>query len=187
MNSGVKFCLGTLVVLTATQPSYAGDRGFINDPAIRGGVSVGQMALKDSGFDSHATGWDLFVGYEFNKYLAVEVGRLDGGAPSEDLGGGASIKVDNYAWHASALGSLPVAGDAASFFARLGMLNWHATAKGSVSGITVASASDSGNDVYYGGGVAINVDSGQLRLEYDRSKIDDLDASYVSLGIVWRF
>lgn len=154
-----------LLLLIAAQNSLA--EGAI-DPHIRAGIGVGQLRIDDSGFDEHSTGWNLFVGFELNRYIAVEAGRIEG----NDIGG-----IENFSWHGSAVGSLPV-GDSVAVYARAGLLNWHAT---------IGTFKDDDIDPFYGLGIGLNIDNGLLRLEYNRSKILDLDASYVSLSAVWRF
>jgi hypothetical protein len=172
-------CLG---LLAAAQANAA---GFFENMAIRGGLGVGYLNLNGNGFDGHAAGWNLFTGFEFNRYLAVEAGYLNGGTPNQDING-INDEIKNYSWHGSVIGSYPVR-DEVSFYARGGLLNWHATERFR-SGSTVTNTfSDSGTDPMVGLGIAINVDGGLLRLEYDRSKIDEVTTTYISISGVWRF
>jgi len=181
----ILMCLG---LLAAAQANAA---GFFENMAVRGGIGAGQLNLNGNGFDGHSAGWNIFTGFEFNRYLAVEIGRLEGGGPSQDilltpttLG---TDEIHNFSWHGSVLGSWPI-NDAVSVYGRAGMLSWHATEQIRSGGITVASGPPStGNDVLLGGGLAVNVDSGLFRLEYDRTKILDVDTTYISVSFVWRF
>jgi hypothetical protein len=156
-------------------------------------------------FNEHGTAWNLFVGFELNRYLAFEAGRLDGGTPTRttnvlvqttptELFNVYDDRIKNYGWHGAAIGSWPIT-DEVSIYARGGLLNWHSTLELKLNGADYYSADASGTDPFYGLGLAINVDSGLLRLEYDRAKekiqngsvLSNLDVTFWSLGFVWKF
>jgi Outer membrane protein beta-barrel domain len=190
------FCLGFLL-LGAQFGAQANAAGFFDDPRIRAGVAGGQLTVDDStGYDGIATGWNFYTGFEFNRYLAVELGFLNGGTAIDDyyddtLVPGSilyvSEEVESTSIHASVIGSWPI-NDDVSVYGRLGIQSWESTLRAEINGATVfGPQDDSGADPFYGLGVALNVDSGQLRLEYDMTKINDFNVGYVSLGVVWRF
>jgi opacity protein-like surface antigen len=184
-----------LGLMIAAQSNAA---GFLENQAIRGGASVGRLSLDDENisFKEHSTSWDVFVGYEFNRYLAVEAGRLNGGTPTQTIenGGVFDNEVENSSWHASAIGSWPF-NDIASVYVRGGISSWHSKLNLSLNNVVYSSASDSGTAPVYGFGFGINIDSGQVRVEYDLSQIkipngavtETMDLSQWSLGIIWRF
>lgn len=184
--------LGVLL-LTSAQSSFAD--GFF-DPHIRAGVSIGQMTLTDSGVDGHDMAWNVIVGFEVNRFIAIEGGYLTRNKPNEDwevlvalpdVYDYYSYEVPNKGWTASAIGTWPI-NETVSVYGRGGLLGWDASERLFVNGALVAqNASDDGVDPFYGVGVGINVDNGLVRLEYSRSKILDFDATYISLAAVWRF
>jgi len=80
-------CLGLLVAVQANA-----EDGFFSKVSLLGGVSVGQLSLdRDSfasptglqGFEATATAWTPAIGLEFNRYLSAELGRFNGGSPSQ--------------------------------------------------------------------------------------------------------
>jgi OOP family OmpA-OmpF porin len=158
---------------------------FFESNTARLGVAGGKQSLSDNSFKADSAAWNFFLGYEFNRYFAVEGGRIEGGSPNQYVLG-TTDELKNYSWHVSAVGSWPFHDDV-SVFARVGALSWHATETIKQGSTIQATASGTGNEPLYGAGVAINIDSGMLRFEYDRSKIAGLDMSYVSASIVWRF
>jgi hypothetical protein len=183
-------CLGFLLL-----GAQANAGGFFDDPRIRAGVAGGQLTVSDStGYDGIATGWNFYTGFEFNRYVAVEIGFLNGGTAIDDYYYDSSPttityesdEVESTSVHASVLGSWPI-NDSVSVFGRLGLQSWESTMRVELDGVTAWTQDDSGQDPFYGLGVALNVDSGQLRLEYDMTKINDFNVAYISLGVVWRF
>lgn len=203
--------------------------GFFEKPAILGGGGLSQLSLTDEhypspsgqkifdGFDSRTAAWNLFVGFEFNRYLAVEVGRQTAGNASQQKVltsaetlttltiGDETFDLKTAAWHGSVIGSWPV-NDYVSFFGRAGMTRWNSTLKWTRPADRVfdkttggeivtfpkpptltAAGDNNGNDPYYGGGVSINIDSGLIRLEYDLTKINGFDARTIGLSVIWRF
>jgi outer membrane immunogenic protein len=68
-------------------------------------------------------------------------------------------------------------------FAKAGFIDWSADA--SLNGARVAS--DSGTDPAYGIGVRFSLFSAEVRGEYEYFDVDDVDASLMSVGIVWTF
>lgn len=179
--------------------------GFF-DPHIRANVGIGQMTYRDYGFDNFgqqtlnykAMAFDFSGGLELNRYLAAEAGlRFARDANetyfSETLTSNFvdNLKASNLI-HLSAVGSLPL-GDIFSLYGRLGLLNWKL--KGEIiqedlvngGSAVVLQSEDDGTDLFYGAGVAINVDTGLLRLEYQVAKLGDIKTAFLSLGVVWRF
>lgn len=179
--------LGLLLLITA-QSSLA--QGFF-DPHVRAGIGGGQLQFEEDGFDAHSTAWSIFAGFELNRYIAAEAGYFKGNSPQDDYldevaGIYEFLDVPNYGWHATAIGSWPI-GESAVVYARAGAALWKAEGRYYINGVLIDSFEDDGVDPIYGLGVGLNIDNGLLRLEYTRTQILDLDASYVSLSAVWRF
>ena len=117
-------------------------------------------------------------------------------------------KFKNDGWVISGLGAYPL-NEIVSVYGRAGIYRWKTqtrvtrvddfvdaaayTATPSVIVVTSttytnwASASITGNDPYLGLGVGLNIDSGQIRLEYVMTKVDDTDLRFISLAAIWRF
>lgn len=212
-------CLG----LVAAQASAAEDSFF--NPAIVGGVSVGQLTLDNSayqsptglqGFSANGTAWTAFVGFELNKYFSAEVGRFNGGTPSQMTLISSTATLDVYdisdvknnGWVASALAAYPIT-ELFSVYGRAGMYRWSSSIKVTrqddffvLSGTPPAAvvrvydgstflrtqtSTITGNDVILGLGIGLNVDSGQIRLEYSKTEVNNFDARFISLIASWRF
>jgi OOP family OmpA-OmpF porin len=150
------------------------------------GAGAGESTLESGGFDDSATSWKVFGGYQFHDSFAAEVGYLDSGEAKETVGiESLSISTDGIT--ASLVGMLPI-GETFSVHARLGMFFWDAEATFDDGVGGVFTASQSGEDPYYGvgGGMALGENAG-LRLEYEIADIDDVDVSMISLSVLFRF
>jgi OOP family OmpA-OmpF porin len=153
----------------------------------RFGVSVGRETLKadDYGLDAHSTAWEVFGGYEFNKYLAIEAGYIDGTTAKQSIPGGA-LEIDASGYYGSVVGSLPFA-EVFSVYGRAGYLHWKADEYAHADGGT-ANGSVNGDDPIFGVGIAYEGEGNALlRLEYRIADLDDTDLSLISVGIAWRF
>jgi len=165
-----------MTVMAATAAHAEVDSGS----AFRVGLGLDKVTLEDHdvGYDDDTTGFEVFGGWELNRYLAAEAGYLDGGKTRDD-----NVLLESKAFYASVIGSLWL-NDYASLFARGGVLRWDVDARNTLSGLT---ASNDGNDLYYGVGVAALLDGALLRLEYRQAEIDDFDLKLLSVNVAWRF
>lgn len=154
---------------------------------FRVGVGLGRATVEadDIALEDNTTAFEGFLGWEFNRWLAVEVGYIDGGKAKDTIFG-AVIEADTSAWAASVVGSLPI-GDSFSVFARAGGLHWKADEEARINGTPVARTNVNGDDVFYGAGIAGLVDNALLRLEYRFADLDDTNLKLWSAAIVWRF
>lgn len=205
MNKSV--LLLTLSAALGIASAHAADTGFYV------GGSVGQSKISDwdgSAFDAAFasagatsttstddtdTGWKLFAGYRFMKYLAVEAAYTDFGeatahsvitAPSA---GTVDVTAEVTSWTISALGILPL-GDNFSLFARAGANFWDAdlSATGTGSGSTAVSTSDDGTDWVWGVGAAYSFTPNLgVRAEWERYDLDGSDIELLSVGLSWNF
>ena len=152
----------------AISPAMADDAGFYV------GAGVGEFGLEIDGFDDSDTAFKVFGGYQFIKYLGVELEYIDGGT-AEDFG----LKVDVSGFNLSLMGILPV-GERFDLFAKLGMIAWDADAPGI--------GSDSGEDLSWGIGAGYAfTDNLGARLEYQGFEIEDADGDMISIGMCWKF
>jgi len=150
------------------------------------GAGVGESDFDIPGFNDSATGYKVFGGYQFNDNFAAEVGYLDSG-DAKETAGAASLEVDATGVTASIVGSLPL-GDMFSVYGRLGAIFWDAEVEFDDGAGTITEASDSGEDLYYGVGGAMNLGaSAALRLEYEVADISDLEVSMISLSVLYKF
>lgn len=149
------------------------------------GAGGGQSEFDIGGFDDSATGWKFFGGYQFHDSFAVEIGYLDTGE-AEDSFAGETLTVSADGATASLVGMLPI-GEQFSLHARLGMFFWDVEAKFD-DGFTTFTASDSGEDLYYGVGAGMKLgETAGLRLEYEIADVEDTDVSMISLSVLFRF
>ncbi len=170
---------GLLLVLSASAQA---------ETAWRFGISGARVNVEvDDALDDNATGWSVFAGFEFNKFVAVEAGYLDAGEVKEEVLPGGVVAADNSALFGSVLGSLPLGDSPASVFARAGVLSWKSDQEGRVEGDVVISGEADGTDPYFGAGVAATIDGALLRAEYAVAELDDSDITMIGLSIVWRF
>jgi opacity protein-like surface antigen len=153
----------------AVSPAMAQDSGFYV------GAGIGDFGIEDNGFDGSDTGFKVFGGYRFIKYLAAEVEYLDGGTVED---GGLEIDVSGF--NLSGVGILPV-GEKFSLFAKLGMIFWDADSNGF--------GDDSGEDFSWGIGAGYSfTEQFGMQLEYQGFEIEDADTvDMISLGASWKF
>lgn len=164
----------------------AEDGGFIDDPAIRFGISVGRSTIEADAIDleGDSTAWSVFGGYEFNRYFALEGGYIDGGQ-ADDTIANAYVTADSKAWQASAVGSWPM-GSIFSVYGRAGALSWETAERARIDNAEIRLKVD-GTDPYFGVGAAALVEGALLRLEYSHANLEESDLSMLSLQLVWRF
>jgi OOP family OmpA-OmpF porin len=152
----------------AITPAMAQDSGFYV------GAGIGDFGVDVDGFSGSDTGFKVFGGYQFMKYLGVELEYLDGGTV-EDFG----TEIDVSGFNLSGMGILPV-GEKFNLFAKLGMIFWDADVSGG--------GSDSGEDFSWGIGAGYSfTDQFGMRLEYQGFEIEDADGDMISLGASWKF
>lgn len=179
--------LGTLGLLSAAPAFSAGADGFMSESAWRFGIGGGRLTIEADDLDlkGSATAWEVFGGFEFNRYLAIEAGYIDGGKAKDNVGD-IVIEADTRALYASVLGSLPV-GDVVSLYARAGVMDWKSDQEARSDGDVLLAVDVDGTDPFFGAGIAALIEGALLRLEYRIADLDDTDLTAVSLAIAWRF
>lgn len=150
--------------------------------------------------DETDTAWKLFGGYNFNQYLAVEVGYANLGAPKYNYNGAGmsgQMKVEQSSAFAAAKATLPV-GSQFNVFGKLGATNNHSK---SVWTSTIADGSDSDNHVraLFGVGAEfLPLKNVGIRVEYENygrfgREVDNnrtggrTDVTMWSVGAVFKF
>jgi hypothetical protein len=168
MRSIKLVCLAALALL-------AFPAGAVDATGVYVGAGVGSSDLAVDGFSGNDFAYKVFAGFDFNPYIGVEGGYLNGGSPSDR---GFDIEVDG--WDLAVLGKWPVS-DQFEIFARLGYVWWDAEADGF--------GSDSGEDLMYGLGVGFDFnDQFGVRGEWERMDIEDTDrADLWTVSLLFRF
>ncbi len=206
MNKQLLFlALSGVLAVTSAQ---AADTGFYI------GGSAGQAELNDfsgadldaelatlgitssSSTDDSDTGWKLFAGYKFMKYLAVEGAYTNLGEGTAHsiitapVLGTVDTTLEVEAWTVSALGILPL-GDKFSLFGRLGVNFWNADVSAVATGggtAAVAAGDDDGTDMVYGAGASYSFTPNlSVRGEWERYDLDDGEVDLWSAGVSWSF
>lgn len=146
------------------------------------GVGAGQIKITDSefGYSATDTGLKGFVGYRFNRSVALEAAYIDGGEPDGIAVSGAT---------AAFLGSLPIGGNAA-LYAKAGALHWQAEG---VYAIRIGNIlryfpySETGTDFMWGAGLQANAGRFGFRAEYERSEVNAVKYELISGSLFFMF
>lgn len=166
------FAFQTLLGLTLAMPAHAG--AYL-------GAGVGISDYNDSLWSVedgvNETGWTVFAGYQFNRYLALETAWVDLGTVNA---GNASLETKGLS--VQGIGSIPV-GPAFSLFGKVGTFTWDQDAR-----IGTARDSNSGTDLAWGYGFAARFFENRLglRVGWERYESDN-DADFISLGASYHY
>lgn len=186
--------LAGALALGFSQISAAQDTGWYV------GATVGQSQVQDLCDDFSGPGvscddkdpaWRILGGYQFTRFLAVELGYHDlGKIQASGPGGTASRKAN--AWEILGVGSLPLG--PVSIYGKLGA--YRGETKGVANTVLLSGdVTETNTDVTYGAGVRFDLTRNiGLRGEWQRypSTGDDdttgkADIDVLSLGLLWRF
>lgn len=206
--------LGAALVFafSATPVAFAADKGFY------GIVELGQSEVDISApagvsVDNKDTSYSLGAGYRFNDYVSVEGGYLDLGEVSAS--GSGTLSGTYYGTPFTATGTFSAQSDAKGWFlgpkftlplskqmdlyGKVGYYFWDsdttATFTGSVTfgGVTYsgggsAKVTDSGDDPYYGLGLAYRfTDRIGIQAGFTRYSVQDTDVDNLALGLTFKF
>lgn len=176
----VKWVVGGLLAsLCAVATARADDSGFYV------GASIGEASQHAEGFDGSDTSFKLFGGYEFNPYLALEGGYVDGGEQS-DSDGSLKFSVKSDGFFVAGLAKLPL-GKYFTPYLKVGYVIYDSTTTIS-SGTASISDSESDEDLLYGVGLEFKLgEHFRLRTEYEQVDVSDADFDIVSLTAAYRF
>jgi OmpA-OmpF porin, OOP family len=167
------------------------------------GIGLGQSTVENDedgiDFDEDDTGFKLFGGYQFNKFIAVELAYINGGEPNDSFTV-AGIDVENEVEltqvNAAAVGTLPF-NEYFGAMGRLGLSYVDAEFKQTASGFgTTVDVDDNTTEISYGVGIWFTpARNFLLRLEYEMTSAElfdddideDTDISLISVSAMYRF
>lgn len=123
------------------------------------------------------TSWKGIVGMQVNQYLAIEGQYIDFRTAEQ---GAARIDIDG--WTAGAVLSMPVH-ERVAIYGKAGALFWDADGR-----FGPIRTSDDGTDFTYGAGVRLGLMPAlDLRIEYERFEMNDVDVDLASANVVFNF
>lgn len=127
--------------------------------------------------EDERTSWKGIVGMQVNPYLAIEGQYIDFRTAQQ---GPARIDIDG--WTAGAVLSAPLH-ERLSIYGKAGALFWDADGR-----FGPIRSSDDGTDFTYGAGVRVGLMPAlDLRIEYERFEMNDVDVDLASANLVFRF
>lgn len=132
----------------------------------------------DDEFEDEREAYKGFVGAMLTRHVGIEASYIDFAEASDN---GFDADADGVA--IAALGQLPL-GQAASLYAKGGLLSWDIDVQGPLG----TSADDDGEDPFYGFGARLGLAGALgLRLEYERFELDNTDVDLASANLEFRF
>jgi OOP family OmpA-OmpF porin len=177
---------GLLAAAHASAQAFVG--GSIGQSDIDSDITAGLITSGST--DGKDTAFKVFGGYMFNRHFGVEGAYVNLGEVSYsgdffgDLVTGGKVEVSGF--NVAALGSYPIS-EQFSVFGKIGLFIWEAEASDVTGGVPF-SAKDDGTDISFGLGVGYDFTRNLgVRGEWERFKLDEVDADLLSIGIVWRF
>lgn len=181
MNRSSIFIAVTLT-LSISHHALAG-----SDTGLYIGGAIGNAEVDFNSFDNivddNDTAYKVFGGYNFGLLPTVNFGVEASYADFGSLEGellGAPARFDNTALQAHLVAGLDLG--PVGVFAKAGVSHW--TTRFQSIGF---SDENSGSDPAYGIGAKLQVESFQLRAEYEQIKLDDADLDFYSIGASYTF
>ncbi|MBF7052551.1 porin family protein [Halomonas sp. KAO] len=159
--------------------SLENDRDEVAD-FVEGGV-------EDFDIDDDDNVTKFFVGYDLNRYLAVEGFYSDLGEVRLKGNDAVNAELESQAYGASLVGKLPLT-DWFTLFGKAGLAHWETQTNGNLGNFQQELSDQDGTDPVYGVGAQFQLDPMLLRAEYERYDFDSdytVDAFTASVG--WRF
>jgi OOP family OmpA-OmpF porin len=153
------------------------------------GVAAGQATTKDDvgnvEFNDDTTGWKVFAGFRFLKFVGVEASYVDLGSPS-DSAPGVTWDADTKAYDAFAVGVLPVG--PVEIFGKWGVVALDTNINVD-AGFGNIESSSTDTDMAWGAGAAFLIGGHiGIRVEYEKFEASDIDNLYMySAGVDFRF
>jgi OmpA-OmpF porin, OOP family len=182
---------GLLAVTQASAQAFVGGsfgKSDIDDSIAFDGPN--EPLITSGTVDGKDTAFKVFGGYMFNRHFGVEGAYVNLGEASYsgDFFGlpvtGGKVEVSGF--NVAALGSYPIT-EQFSVFGKIGLFIWESEASDTTGGLPFSNQAD-GTDISFGLGVGYSFTRNLgLRAEWERFKLDDVDADLISLGVVWRF
>jgi OmpA-OmpF porin, OOP family len=146
-----------------------------------GGTTTGAFApLPLFSCEDTDTGWKVFGGYQFNRYISVEATYINWGKVSATFGasGQRELTAKQQSWGAAALGSLPL-GESFALLAKLGTLV-------TKQNVDVQNEPGAETEIHYGLGARYRfVENGAVRVEWEATS--ELKLQMISASLEVRF
>ncbi len=140
------------------------------------GAGAGQSMIDEDFADDEDTAFQVFAGYQFNRYFGAEAAYTDFGKV-DVTGNVGELEADS--WSLVAVGTVPFT-DRFSGYAKAGFHDWDAELDVPAVGL----ADDNGTDPTYGLGLQYRfTDNLSLRGEYSRFEMDDVDVDLAQLQL----
>ena len=158
------------------------------------GAGIGQSRLEvDCGTvacDKSDTGWKLFGGYNFNKWLGAEVGYYDLGTPYKEYLPPIEGQIDVTAF--AAFATFRAEENDWWVAAKLGIANVKAESRVIGGTLSIPIEDKSKTDLAWGVGIGYNVARNyRVQVEYERFKAEALgfeeEGGFTSVSFVYRF
>lgn len=141
------------------------------------GAGYGAYQFEENSVDSSDSHWKAYVGTMFNTAAGIELAYVDFSRATDQ---GSSFDADGYT--AGLVLNFPMTENFA-IYAKGGLFFWDA--ESSFAGI---GASDDGDDPFYGAGLQFKLnDVLDLRLEYERYEIIDIDIDSATAALQFSF
>ena len=173
------------VVLTSLLASAAAMAADAYLGASAGRSEYEQRFADGVRFDADDTGWKIFGGATFFRYLGVEGGYVEFGTFDETVGD-TTLDAEVKAWDAFGMGILPLL-PKFSVWAKAGLVVWDLDGAVTVGDITNPSSS-SGTDFAYGLGLSYRFKRVVIRAEWEVFEVADLQTLNLgSVGLEFRF
>jgi OOP family OmpA-OmpF porin len=145
------------------------------------GASIGKVDYNDSLWsiedDANDTGWKLFSGYQFNRYLGLEAAYIDMGKVNYQ-----NASIETRGFTVDGIGSIPI-GPVFAIFGKFGIFRWDQDIN-----FSDQDRDDTGTDITWGYGFGAYFFNKQVgvRIEWERYESDN-DADYISLSSSYHF
>ena len=182
MTKWLRSAMGGCAIFLLVPLANAAETGFY----VGGGIGSAGIEFDDpvlpEDFDESDFGWKVFGGFNFDLAfdLGVEVGYVDLGEPAANIGA-VSVELDPTGFDVFGVAGFDLG--PVNVFGKLGYIFWDADID-----VGTIDFSDDGNDLAYGVGVRIGLDSLEIRGEYESFDISDIDTvDMLSASIVYYF
>jgi len=191
-----------VILVAASIPASASDTGFYLGAGLGRSSIDFEKFYPEIGHDFDNTGsgyqtqdnsgYKVFGGYRFLKFLAVEAGYTNLGSPQawetvvQEHPERAEVSVKG--WDAFAVGILPL-GKVVDIFGKIGMMSWDTNITSVQDAEVIYSESTTGTDAAYGIGIGFWVGKNvTLRGESEWFKIGDYDTvSLYTINVTYTF
>jgi OOP family OmpA-OmpF porin len=161
--------------LLSAAPAMAADGG-----GFYVGGAIGQFSVDEGSFDESDTGYKLVGGWMFNQYVGGEVEYIDGGTVEDN-----NFGIDSTGINAALKGNWPVT-EQINLYGKVGYFFWDADID--LTGDSGQEANESGSDLSWGIGAGYDfTDNFGVFGEWEWFQIEEADAEFMSLGVVWKF